>query len=153
DPDLLELATLDVADHVSGSFLQDAPIVAVDSLSGTGLDELRRALDELVEATPPPPDLGRPRLWVDRSFAAKGAGTVVTGTLAGGSVEVDDELLLVDGDVRVRVRGLQTHHRSRRRAEPGTRVALNLVGVSHDQVERGDVLVRPGQWHVTGRVD
>lgn len=153
DPDLLELARLDVAEHTVGSFLEDAPIVTVDSLSGRALDELRGALDALVDETPVPADLDRPRLWIDRAFAAKGAGTVVTGTLTGGTIRVDDELLLVQPDVRVRVRGLQTHHRQRTEIGPGHRVALNLVGVAHDRVHRGDVLVRPGQWHVTARVD
>ena len=153
DPDLLELARLDVAEHTVGSFLEDAPIVTVDSLSGRALDELRGALDALVDETPVPADLDRPRLWIDRAFAAKGAGTVVTGTLTGGTIRVDDELLLVQPDVQVRVRGLQTHHRQRTELGPGHRVALNLVGVAHDRVHRGDVLVRPGQWHVTARVD
>ncbi|HEX7096715.1 MAG TPA: selenocysteine-specific translation elongation factor [Acidimicrobiales bacterium] len=153
DPDLLDLARLDVAEHTARSFLEGADVIAVDSLSGRGLDELRTALDALVERTPPAADVDRPRLWIDRAFAAKGAGTVVTGTLAGGTIRVDDELWLVQPDVRVRVRAIQTHHQARDEVGPGNRVALNLVGVSHDRVRRGDVLVRPSQFHVTPRVD
>ena len=153
DDDLVELARLDVAEHVEGTFLDDAEAVTVDSLSGRGLADLHTALDKLAASTPLATDIDRPRLWIDRAFAAKGSGTVVTGTLTGGTLRTDDELLLQPHNARVRVRGIQSHHRSRADIEPGNRVALNLVGVSHDQVRRGDVLVRPGQWHTTARVD
>src|SRR4029077_21003647 len=73
-------------------------------------------------------------------------GTVVTGTLTGGTVDVDDDLVLLPSGRPVRVRALQTHQQARERAEPGSRVAANLSGVSHDRVARGDALVRPGQW-------
>ena len=100
-------------------------------------------------------DRNRPRLWVDRSFAAKGSGTVVTGTLAGGRLRVDDELLLLNGEkgARVRVRALQTHQRAFAEVGPGHRLAVNLTGLSHDQVIRGDALVRPGQWAPTRMLD
>jgi selenocysteine-specific elongation factor len=153
DAELQELAVLDVEEHVEGTFLEGAPVVAVDSISGRGVDELRGAIDEMLASTPTSPDRGRVRLWVDRAFAARGAGTVVTGTLTGGTVVVDDELLLLPSRRRVRIRGIQSHHRSRPSAPPGNRVALNLVGVGHEDVRRGDALVAEGQWHVTGRVD
>jgi selenocysteine-specific elongation factor len=153
DPELVELARGDVEEHVAGTFLAGRPIVEVDSISGRGLDELRVAVDELLAGTPRSPDVDRPRLWVDRAFAAKGAGTVVTGTLTGGALSTDDELLLLPRATRVRVRGLQSHHRARPQVAPGTRVAVNLVGVGHEDVRRGDVLVRAGQWHLTDRVD
>jgi selenocysteine-specific elongation factor len=153
DDDLRELARLEVEEAVAGTFLEGAPIVAVDAPTGEGLDDLRRALDELLARTPTAADLGRPRLWVDRSFAPAGAGTVVTGTLAGGPVAVDDELLLAPGGRLVRVRAIQRLHEQVERLEPGNRTALNLVGVAHTEVERGDVLVREGQWHHTRTVD
>jgi selenocysteine-specific elongation factor len=153
DDDLRELARLEVEEAVAGTFLEGAPIVAVDAPTGEGLDDLRRALDELLARTPTAADHGRPRLWVDRSFAPAGAGTVVTGTLAGGSVAVDDELLLAPGGRLVRVRAIQRLHEQVERLEPGNRTALNLVGVAHTEVERGDVLVREGQWHHTRTVD
>ena len=153
DDDLQALAVLEVEEAVEGTFLEGAPIVAVDAPTGVGLDALREALDELLAHTPTAADLGRPRLWVDRSFAPAGAGTVVTGTLAGGSVAVDDELSVAPQGVRVRVRGIQRLHEQVDRLEPGNRTALNLVGISHDQVGRGDVLVRAGQWHHTDRFD
>ncbi len=149
DKETLELAQLDVAEHLEHSFLADAPMVPVDSISGAGLDELRAALDQVLDDTPQAADTGQPRLWVDRAFAAKGSGTVVTGTLTGGSLKIDDELLVEPGARPVRVRAIQSLHRSTKSITPGNRVALNLSGLSHDQVRRGDVIVRAGQWHKT----
>jgi selenocysteine-specific elongation factor len=146
-------ARIEVLDRVAGTFLEKAPLVEVDAVDGTGLDELRRALDDLAVGVPAAVDRGRPRLWVDRSFAARGAGTVVTGTLAGGTLAVGDELVLAPLDLPVRVRGLQTHKASANRVEPGRRVAVNLVGVTHDLVARGHALVRAGQWAPTRTVD
>jgi selenocysteine-specific elongation factor len=153
DADGLELARLEVAERLAGTFLDGAEVVHVDAVDGVGLDELRTALDRLLATTPTAEDRNRPRLWVDRSFAAKGSGTVVTGTLAGGTLAVDDELVLTPGGARVRVRALQTHQRGRDRVGPGHRVAVNLVGVGHDDVVRGHALVRPGQWAETTTVD
>ena len=161
DDEWRELAHLEMADHVAGTFLAEAAVVDVDAVAGTGIEELRAALDRLLAVTPGAADRGRPRLWVDRSFAAKGSGTVVTGTLAGGPLAVDDELALVStapGPVRgtvhrVRVRALQSHKSALARAAPGRRLAVNLTGVHHEQVVRGDALVRPGQWEPTRVAD
>ncbi len=153
DDDLRELAELEVAEAVAGTFLDGAPVVGVDALDGTGLDELRAALDDLLATTPRAADHDRPRLWIDRSFAPAGAGTVITGTLTGGAVAVDDELVVLPAGRPVRIRGIQRLHEQVDRLEPGNRTALNLVGVGHDDVDRGDVLVRGGQWHRTTTVD
>lgn len=158
DADDAELARMEIEERVAGTFLAGAEIIGVDAVDGTGLDDLRAALDRLVEMTPPADDRGRPRLWVDRSFAAKGSGTVVTGTLTGGSVAVDDELELRatvgrGAARRVRVRALQSHTLALRSAAPGRRLALNLTGVSHGDVVRGDVVVRDRQWAPTTRFD
>ena len=153
DEDLRELARLDVEERVEGTFLEAAPIVEVDALDGSGIADIGVALDELLEATPTAVDHKRPRLWIDRVFAAKGSGTVVTGTLTGGRVRVGDELTALPHRRAVRVRALQSLHEQRSKVGPGNRVALNLSGVSHDELTRGDVLVRADQWHVTQRVD
>ena len=153
DNDLRELARLDVEERVEGTFLEAAPIVEVDALDGSGVADIGVALDELLEATPTAVDHKRPRLWIDRVFAAKGSGTVVTGTLTGGRVRVGDELTALPQRRAVRVRALQSLHAQRSKVGPGNRVALNLSGVSHDELTRGDVLVRADQWHVTQRVD
>lgn len=149
DDDLVELAMLDVEERVEGTFLEGAPVVPVDSIDGTGIDALRVALDELLAATPDAADRGTPRLWVDRAFSAKGSGTVVTGTLTGGRIRVDDELQLLPQDQTVRVRALQSLHAQRTKVGPGNRTAINLSGVNRDDVARGDVLVRAGDWHQT----
>jgi selenocysteine-specific elongation factor len=153
DDDLRQLSALDVTDHLTGTFLEKAELVEVDAVAGRGVEDLRAALDRLLEETPAALDRGRPRLWVDRVFAAKGSGTVVTGTLTGGAMAVDDELMLVPGDRRVRVRGLQSRQEAQPHVQPGSRVAANLSGVAHDGVTRGDALVRPGQWHQSRVVD
>ena len=153
DDDLRELARLDVEERVEGTFLEAAPIVEVDALDGSGIADIGVTLDELLEATPTAVDHKRPRLWIDRVFAAKGSGTVVTGTLTGGRVRVGDELTALPHRRAVRVRALQSLHAQRSKVGPGNRVALNLSGVSHDELTRGDVLVRADQWHVTQRVD
>lgn len=153
DDDLVELARLEIGDHVSGTFLEGAEIVAVDAVDGIGVDDLVRSLDGLLAETPTAVDAKRPRLWIDRVFAPKGAGTVVTGTLAGGMIRVDDELLVVPGERAVRVRGLQSLHEGRTKVGPGNRLAVNLGGIDHGQLQRGDVLVKEGQWHLTRRAD
>src|SRR4051794_8739910 len=153
DDDLVDLARLDVAEHVAGTFLEAAEVVAVDAPAGLGVADLVAALDRLTAQAPAAADLGRPRLWIDRAFAARGSGTVVTGTLTGGSLAVDDEVVVLPGGRTVRVRGLQSLHRRAERVGPGHRTAVNLVGIAHDEVERGDVVVRDGQWAPTSRFD
>ena len=149
DEDLVDLARLEIIEQVEGTFLEGAAVVATDAPTGLGLDDLRVALDDLVGATPTAMDHGRPRLWVDRAFSAKGAGTVVTGTLSGGALRVDDELAIHPTGTAVRVRSLENHHASHLELPPGSRCAVNLVGAAHDEVVRGDVLVRSDQWHHT----
>ena len=153
DDDWLEVAQLDVSDHLAGTFLEGAEMVPVDALTGVGVDDVRAALDRLLATLPPSPDRGRPRLWVDRAFAAKGSGTVVTGTLAGGTLRVDDEVVLWPSGARARIRSLQTHKTPVDVAGPGRRLAVNLSGVSHHDVARGFAVVKPGQWAPTTMID
>lgn len=156
DADEVELATLELQDRVKGTFLAKSPIVAVDVPAAIGLDALRRALGAMVSNSPDPLDRARPRMWIDRCFSAAGAGTVVTGTLTGGSVGLGDSLAVVPGppgSPAVRVRGVQTHGSDVESVAPGHRVALNLAGVSRAQVGRGQALVRPDQWEATSMFD
>jgi selenocysteine-specific elongation factor len=153
DGDLRELARLEVADRVAGSFLAGAEVVEVDAPAGTGVDALRSALDRMLAATPAAADRGRPRLWVDRAFAARGAGTVVTGTLAGGRLAVGDEVAVVPTGRPARVRGLQSLQVDVDEVGPGNRVAVNLSGVAVGQAGRGTAVVRADQWHPTRTVD
>jgi selenocysteine-specific elongation factor len=140
-------------DRISSTSLGAIPAVAVSTLTGTGLDEVRQALDGLVAALPPADVAASVRLWVDRSFTIKGAGTVVTGTLGAGTLAVGDELVVVPSGRRVTVRGLQSQERAHDRLAPVARAALNLRGVDRDSVGRGDALVTPGAWTVTSEVD
>ena len=151
DDEWRELQELEIRDRLSGSFLATAPIVPVSVTAGSGLAELRQALDALVGRTPAAIDNGRPRLWVDRVFAAKGSGTVVTGTLTGGSLRPDQQVQAATHDVRIRA--VQSHGQTVQSIGPGNRVALNLVGVDHTQLERGDAVIIPAQWRPTRRFD
>src|SRR6476646_6743672 len=153
DDEWREIAELDVLDHVAGTFLADAPVVPVAATVGRGLDELRAALDGLVAQTPVADDRGRPRLWVDRVFAAKGSGTVVTGTLTGGALAVGDQVVVGPDARRARIRAIQSLNEGAERIGPGHRVALNLVGVERTEVARGDAVVQPGRWRPTVRCD
>ncbi len=153
DDEWRDIATLDVLDHVADTFLAEAPVVAVSALTGDGLNELRAALDTLVALTPGAHDRGRPRLWVDRVFAAKGSGTVITGTLTGGALHVDDRVSVGAHHHDVRIRSIQSLGATVTSIGAGNRVALNLSGIEHSEVRRGDAIVYPRQWHPTVRFD
>lgn len=142
-------AQADVRVRLRGTVLEGAAIVACSTRTGEGLDELARALDVMVAAAPAPEQDGRPRQFVDRIFTIKGAGTVVTGTLVGGPIAVGDEVEIHPNGDRARIRGLQTHKRAIEVARPVSRVAANLTGIERAELERGDVLGRPGDWRPT----
>jgi selenocysteine-specific elongation factor len=145
----IELARADVRERLRATALADAPIVACSSSTGDGLDGLVAALDAMVAAAPDPVADDRARLFVDRVFAIAGAGTVVTGTLTGGSLAVGDEAEVLPGPVRARIRTLQTHKRRIETARPVSRVAVNLAGAERAGLSRGDVLAHPGTWSPT----
>ncbi|HEV2013672.1 MAG TPA: selenocysteine-specific translation elongation factor [Candidatus Dormibacteraeota bacterium] len=149
----LALVREDVAGLLAGTSLRRAPIVAASSVTGKGLEELRAALDAELAITVPRPDVGRPRLPVDRSFAMSGFGTVVTGTLVGGALRQGAEVALLPAGRRVRIRGLQQHNRPVDEAQPGSRTAVNLSGLDHSEVRRGDVLALPGTLPTSRRLD
>ena len=151
DTETLELAQIEVEEHLQGSSFEGLEIVTCDAPTGSGLDDVRAALDRALATAPSARDVQRPRLWIDRVFAAKGAGTVVTGTLTGGAITTDDELDA--GGHRVRVRGIESHGQPSGHGDPGARVALNLVGVDKHDLARGDAVVRPGQWRAVTTVD
>ncbi len=148
----------EVVRAVEGTFLEGAPIIETDAVHGLGLQALTLALDKVVETESLAEGRGRPRLWVDRSFSIRGAGTVVTGTLTGGSLHEHDLIdLVATGTGRdcaqVRVRSLQVHNGDVDRATPGHRVAVNLAGIEHHAVRRGQALVRREQWVLTTTID
>jgi selenocysteine-specific elongation factor len=151
DADRLELATLEVAEHLEGTSLSGSEVIATSAPSGMGMEPLRAALTEMARRLAPP-DRGMPRLWIDRAFTIEGAGTVVTGTLVDGAIAVGDTLTLYPGEIPVRVRSLQVHERSVESAAPGNRTAINLSGADRSVVERGTMLGRPGEWRPTRRI-
>ncbi|HEY7875713.1 MAG TPA: selenocysteine-specific translation elongation factor [Actinomycetota bacterium] len=151
--DDLELARMEVEERLQGSTLASAPVIACSAVTSKGIDELVAALDETVRATPPAPDHGRPRLWVDRVFTIAGAGTVVTGTLAGGSFSSGDAVEIVPERRHARIRSIQSHKKEIATVEPGNRVALNLAGLERQGAQRGDAVVSPGAWRASRVVD
>ena len=136
---------------LSSTTLAGIPAVSVSGATGAGMEALREALGVLARSLPPADPDARVRLWVDRSFTVRGSGTVVTGTLVAGTVRRGDSLAL--GDSIVSVRGLQRLGQPADVVVAPARVALNLRGVAHDEVRRGNTLLTPGTWRRTGVVD
>jgi selenocysteine-specific elongation factor len=132
-----------------------AAVVACDAVSGSGLDSVRCGLRRMLDPPSPQVDRGRPRLWIDRSFTISGSGTVVTGGLAHGSIHQDESVSVVTsrGLVGTRIRRLEALGQRIERADPGSRVAVNLARVPATRVRRGDAVVRGGDWHLTECVD
>ena len=151
--DTAGMARMEVEDFLRGTFLENAEIVLVSAKSGSGLADLRRALGEAALASEPRDSQKYLRLPIDRSFAMKGFGTVVTGTLVSGSVGSGDEVELVPGKEKLRVRGVESGGRSVLRATAGQRTAVNLAGIDHREIARGMVLAAPGRFRATRRID
>jgi selenocysteine-specific elongation factor len=144
DDHWLELVRDEVHELIASTVLGRAPIVACSARTGRGLEQLVQELATVLQEIPPPRDIGRPRLPIDRAFTLPGFGTVVTGTLMDGSMCVDQELELLPTGRRVRIRGLQNHKQKVAQALPGRRTAVNISGLPVALIERGMQLVRPG---------
>ena len=153
DEELAELVEAEVEDLLGGTALEGSRSIAVSALTGQGLAELTEAISETLQDAEPRRDVGRPRLPVDRSFTMTGFGTVVTGTLIDGPLNVGDEVELAVSGERSRIRGLQSHKTKAERVSPGNRVAVNLSGIAQDAIERGEVLTRPGWLRSTRSMD
>ena len=153
DPDILELVRLEVEEFVAGSFLEGAPVVPVSSVSGAGLDDLRKELQRVAAAVPEKSAAGHFRLPLDRAFTVKGFGTVVTGTLISGALRKDQEVEVHPGGRRLRVRGVQVYGEPADRAVAGQRTALNLADIEPADLARGMELAAPGQFRTTKQVD
>lgn len=153
DPGWLDLIEADVRSVLQGTALQDAPILRVSSRTRQGLPELIQALDLLLKDQPSRPDLGRPRLPVDRVFTMPGFGTVVTGTLTDGCLSSGDEVEVLPDGLKGRIRGLQTHKQKEESAVPGSRTAVNITGVDASHLHRGQVIAHLNQYHPSQRID
>jgi selenocysteine-specific elongation factor len=147
DEDTLNVVRLEIEDFVRGSFLDAArsPIVAVSALKGTGLDELKREIARLAADVPARDSEALFRLPIDRAFAMKGFGTVITGTLIAGKISKEEEVEIFPTRKRARVRGVQVHGAVAEHASAGQRTALNLAGVQLEDLGRGMTLAAPGQ--------
>lgn len=144
DDEWNDLVALEVEELLSNSSLRNSKLISVSAQDGTGLDELRQELDVLVDSLPPRSSDNSPRLPVDRAFTISGFGTVVTGTLSGGPLKVGTEVEIQPSGLTGRIRTLQVHERNEETVLPGTRLAVNISGIDHDQISRGDVLSLPG---------
>jgi selenocysteine-specific elongation factor len=153
EPGWLDLVEAELHETLSGTVLEHAPIVPVSARTGQGMDLLVQTLQEILNQHPHRPDLGRPRLPVDRVFTLSGFGTIVTGTLLDGHLAVGDDVLVLPRGVKGRIRGLQTHKQAEQSAFPGSRTAVNISGISVDEIARGDVLVHPGEYRTTKMMD
>src|SRR3954471_7397053 len=153
DAETLDVVRMEVHEFVRGSFLESAPIVAVSSKTGAGLDELKRELTVAATEVTAKSTAALVRLPIDRVFTMKGFGTVVTGTLLSGSVTKDAELELFPSGKHVRVRGVQVHGAAAEKAVAGERTALNLSGVSGDDLARGMTLAQPDLLRPTKTLD
>jgi selenocysteine-specific elongation factor len=149
----LGLVRAEVDEVLKGTSLEAAPIMPFSAVTGEGKADLLVELDKLLASVESRQDHGRPRLPIDRVFTMSGFGTVVTGTLVGGPLNVGEELEVFPGGRAVRVRGLQQHNRTVESASPGGRVAANLTGAEKHELQRGDVLARPTTLTATRRVD
>ena len=159
DAETLEVVRLEVEDYVRGSFLDPAldpahsPIVAVSSLTGSGLDKLKSALTQVASEVAAKNSAALARLPIDRVFTMKGFGTVVTGTLVAGTIRKEEELEVFPAGARVRVRGVQVHGSAADAAVAGQRTALNLAALSTEDLARGMTLATADTFHPTSRVD
>ncbi len=155
DAETLEVVRLEVEDFLRGTFLESpkSPIVAVSSLTGAGLEDLKRAMIAAAMEALPRDTHAIARLPIDRVFIMKGFGTVVTGTLVAGTIRREDELEVFPGRTRVRVRGVQVHGHAADSAFAGQRTALNLAGATTEDLSRGMTLVPPGVFDTTRRAD
>jgi selenocysteine-specific elongation factor len=153
DAELREIAAMETKELVAGSFLENAPVVEVSTRTGEGMVALKTTLANLARSAPSRSTAGRFRLPIDRVFSMKGFGTVVTGTIASGSVGQDDEVEILPRALEVRVRGLQVHGDRQARASAGQRVALNLQGIEVSDVARGDALVERDGFRPTLMLD
>ena len=156
-PERVPEVTAQARSELAGTGLAHAPALAVSAVTGQGMDALCEQLDELVTAARRPDAGERVRLWVDRAFTVAGAGTVITGTLAAGTLRREDRLALIGAhggeEAEVQVRGLQSRGGQLDELGPASRAAVNLRGVEAEQVGRGDALLTPGAWHLAAQID
>jgi len=145
----VELVKEDIADKVRGTFLEGTPITAFSAASNSGLDEILKSITEKLAGISVRDHPDRPRLYVDRVFSMTGHGAVVTGTMRDGVFAVGDDVRVIPHDLSGKIKSIQTHKKVRDRSQAGSRVALNISGISHNELSRGSVIVGAGQYSGT----
>jgi len=153
DQEWLDLIKADIRQFVAGTFLAKSPIIEVSSTNGIGLKQLLDSIDTMLNNCEPKQDIHRPRLPVDRVFTLKGFGTVVTGTMLDGQFSVGQQVEILPKKLQTRIRGIQSHKKKIDVSLPGSRTALNLIGVDVSEIERGNVVTQIGIYSPTRRVD
>ncbi len=153
EPEFAELVAADAEETMRGTALESAPLLLCSAVTRQGLDDVVAALQSELARTPAKRDIGRPRLPIDRAFTIAGFGTVVTGTLLDGSLQEGQEVEVLPPGLRSRIRGLQAHRQKVQKAPPGRRTAVNLSGLSVEELERGMVVTTPGWLRPTSALD
>lgn len=153
DPEWLQLIEMDIQHLVHEAGIPNFPIVQVSARKGHGIDDLKQIIQTVIADTPQKPDIGKPRLSVDRVFSMTGFGTVVTGTLIDGTFMIGDDIVCLPLGRKAKVRGLQNHNHKVDIANPGSRTAINISGLNLDQIQRGDVIAKPNSYPTSKMLD
>jgi selenocysteine-specific elongation factor len=153
EPDWLELVQVEISETLTGTVLEGSPMIPVAARYGQGIPRLLQTLTDALAESTPRPDLGKPRLSVDRVFSMSGFGTVVTGTLLDGNLRVGEEITILPEGRIGRIRGLQTHRTKVEVATPGRRLAVNVVGWEVNEIRRGDLLCHPTTYTPSRLID
>jgi selenocysteine-specific elongation factor len=153
DQEWSDLIKSDIKKFTAGTFLANSPIIEVSSTTGIGLKELLVSIEAMLQKCEPKQDIKRPRLPIDRVFTLKGFGSVVTGTLLDGQFSVGQQVEILPQKLQTRIRGIQSHKKKEELALPGSRVALNLIGVDVSEIERGNVVAQIDTYSPTQRID
>ncbi|MCJ7694304.1 MAG: selenocysteine-specific translation elongation factor [Anaerolineaceae bacterium] len=153
DPEWLDMVEMEIVDNLKGTTLEAAPVIRVSAKTKFGLEDLKLGIQQILTNSPQRIDLNRPRLPIDRVFSMPGFGTIVTGTLQDGSFHIGDEVILLPKNKTGRIRGLQNHKQEVTTAQPGSRTAININGINKSEIQRGNVIAKPGDYKVTDLLD
>jgi len=153
DQTRLNIVEKQIKERLKNTVLFDAPVVKVSTVKNIGIDQTKSAIQDLIPRMKPKKDIGKPRLFIDRVFNIKGSGTVVTGTLIGGTLHQGMEVTIFPSYKKTRIRSLQTYKEKVEKAFPGSRVALNLVGMEKNDLHRGDIVFGSKQIKASKNID